>query len=314
MPLLTRLPASATVFSLMLAVTAPALGATLQVGAGKPYPAPSAAAAAARDGDRIVIAAGEYVDCAFWKANDLTIEGASPEGTVITDTSCGGKGLFVISGNRVTVRNLTLTRARVPAGNGEGIRAEGGDLTIEHVRFIGNQNGILSAPNPAAKIIVRDSEFLRNGTCENPSGCAHGIYAGGIGLLRVERSRFFETREGHHIKSRALRTEVIGCDIADGVDGTASYAIEVPNGGGVVVRGNRIQKGPKSENHTAGIMIGAEGVTQRTPEITVESNGFAVTGDYTAFLVVNMTATEAMLKGNTLSGGAKALQGDGRVQ
>jgi hypothetical protein len=52
------------------------LAATLEVGAGKPYKQPSAAAAAAHDGDHIVIAAGSYFDRAVWKANRLTIESA----------------------------------------------------------------------------------------------------------------------------------------------------------------------------------------------------------------------------------------------
>ena len=306
-----RLPAIA--LAALVAGAAPAGAATLEVGAGRTYPQPSAAAAVARDGDHVVIAAGEYFDCAFWKANDLTIEGAGAEATVITDKVCGGKALFVTQGARITIRNLTLTRARVADFNGAGIRAEGGDLTVEHVRFVNDQDGILAASNPAAKLIVRDSEFVRDGTCGG-SGCAHGIYVNDLALLRVERSKFFETRQGHHIKSRAQRTEVIGCDMADGEKGTSSYAIDVPNGGSVLLRDSRIQKGPKSENHTGALVVGAEGVTRRTPEIVVERNRFQVDGDYDSYLVVNMTATEAALKGNTLAGRAHALHGDGAVE
>jgi hypothetical protein len=82
-------------------------------------------------------------------------------------------------------------------------------------------------------------------------------------LLRVENSHFSNsnTRQGHSIKSRALSTEVIGCTITDGPDGTSSYLIEAPNGGALIVRGNSLEKGPKSENHKAAIAIGAEGVT-----------------------------------------------------
>ncbi len=290
-----------------------AAAATLEVGEGKKFAAPSSAAAVAQDGDHIVIAPGEYFDCAVWRANNLTIEGAGPDKTVITDKTCGGKALFVVDGDKTTIRNLTLTRARVPDFNGAGIRAEGGDLTVEHVRFVNNQNGILSAANPTSTILVRDSEFLRNGTCEG-GGCAHGLYIGPAKLLRVERSTFAETRQGHHIKSRAARTEVIGCDIADGPKGTASYSIDVPNGGSVIVRDSKIEKGPNAENHTAAIEIGEEGVTQRTGEITVANNTFTVDGDYNSFLVNNMTATEAMLKGNKLLGNAKALHGDGTVE
>jgi hypothetical protein len=293
-------------------LSSPARAATLEVGAGKTYAAPSAAAAAAHDGDHIVIAAGSYFDCAVWRANDLTIEGAGPEATVITDKTCNGKALFITQGNNITIRNLMLTRARVPDGNGAGIRAEGGDLTIEHVQFVNNQNGILSGPSPGKKILVRDSVFMRNGSCD--SACAHGIYVGQVALLRVERSKFFETKQAHSIKSRAQRTEVIGCDIADGADGTSSYPVEVPNGGSVVLRDNHIQKGPKSENHNGGLVIGSEGVTQPTPEIVVEHNTFLVQGDYSSYLVWNLTATEADLKGNILQGNAKALHGDGSVK
>ena len=215
--------------------------------------------------------------------NNLTVEGASAQDTVITDKTCQGKALFVIPGSNVTVRNLTLTRARAPDGNGAGIRAEGRNLLVERVRFIDNQNGILAADQPEGELIVRDSEFVRNGTCEQ--ACAHGIYANRLALLRVERSTFRQTREGHHVKSRAARTEVLGCDIGDGPTGTASYLVDVPNGGAVVIQNNRLEKGPKSENHSAAISIGAEGVNRPTPEIRVEGNKFSVDGAYASVFV-----------------------------
>ena len=85
-------------------------------------------------------------------------------------------------------------------------------------------------------------------------------------------------------------------------------------GGTVFVRDNHIEKGPKSENHTGAVVIGLGGVDQPTPEIVVENNRFTVDGGYSSYLVVNRTATEAMLKGNVLLGGAKALDGDGQVK
>jgi hypothetical protein len=292
----------------------PAAAATLEVGAGKAYPAPSAAAAVAHDGDHIVIAAGQYFDCAVWRANGLLIEGAGPDKTVITDKACAGKGLFVTDGSGITIRNLTLTRARVPDFNGAGIRAEGGDLTVDHVHFVNDQDGILANPSPQATIIVRDSEFDRDGTCEGGGGCAHAIYVNEVKLLRVEHTKFIGIRQGHDIKSRATRTEVIGCDIEDGPTGTSSYQVDVPNGGSVVLRDTTIEKGPKSENQTAALIIGEEGVKRPTQEISVQNNTFQVDGSYTSFLVDNMTATDAELKGNKLLGNAKALHGDGAVE
>jgi hypothetical protein len=294
--------------------TSQAEAATLEVGAGKPYLLPSAAAAAAHDGDHVKISAGSYADCAVWKANNLTIEGAGPDATVITGPACAGKGLFIVQGNAIAIRGLALVNAHVAEFNGAGIRAEGGDLTVEHVRFANDEDGILTGTLPGRTITVRDSTFVGNGTCQGTGGCAHGIYVGHIALLRVERSRFLETHAGHHIKSRALRTEVTGCDLADGANGTSSFAVDVPNGGAVAVRDSHIQKGPKSGNHTAAIMIGEEGSIQPTPEIVVEHNTFLVEGDYESALVDNRTTTGAVLKGNTLRGRGAALRGNGSAK
>ncbi|WP_158931903.1 hypothetical protein [Acidisphaera sp. S103] len=295
-------------------LTGPAMAATLLVGPGMPYKLPSAAAAVAHDGDHIKIGAGSYSDCAVWKANNLTIEGAGPDATMISGRPCAGKALFIAQGNAITIRNLALTNAHVADFNGAGIRAEGGDLTVEHVRFADDEDGILAGVLPGKKIVVRDSEFIGDGTCEGGGGCAHGIYVGHIGLLRVEHSRFLRTRSGHHIKSRSLRTEVIGCDMADGTDGTSSFAVDVPNGGAVVVRDNHIQKGPRSENHQAAIMVGEEGASQPTPEIIVEHNTFRVDGGYESYLLNNRTPTGAVLTGNTLQGNAQALLGNGHIK
>ena len=160
-------------------------------------------------------------------------------------------------------------------------------------------------------MIIRESVFDRNGVCA-PS-CAHGLYVGQLDVLKVESSRFVGTKQGHHIKSRARHTEVTDCIIQDGADGTASYEIEAPNGGSLVVRGNAIEKGPQAENHSAAIVLGAEGVTQPTREITIENNTFRNDGPWETAFVNNLTATPAMLRGNQFSGPVKPLRGDGQV-
>lgn len=287
---------------------------TLEVGADKEYKLPSAAAAAAREGDRIVIQPGEYFDCATLGANNLVVEGVGDaDKVVLTDKVCGGKGMFITTGNDITIRNLTLTRARVPDGNGAGIRNEAPNLTVENVRFVNNQNGILSTPGEAGNIVIRDSLFDRNGNCKGGGGCAHGLYVGRTLSLKIERTRFVGTKEGHHIKSRAVRTEIIGCTIQDGAEGTASYLVEIPVGGTVIIRDSTLQKGPEAENHSAAIVIGAEGVSQPTREITIENNNFRNDGGWATYFVNNLTATEAMLRGNRLSGQVRPLNGDGKV-
>ena len=293
-----------------MAIAGPSQGDTLKVGRGQTYQTPSAAAAVAKNGDHIQIEPGQYFDCAVWRADNLVIEGTAP-GVVITDKTCNGMGLFVIWGDNTTVRNLTLTRSRVPDMNGAGIRLVKGSLTVDGVKFIANQNGLFGGV-PGTKVTVRNSDFDRNGTCAG--ACAHAIYIENVDLLRVENSHFSNTRQAHSIKSRGLRTEVTGCTITDGPGGTSSFLIEVSNGGAVIVRDNTLEKGPKAENHTAAIAIGAEGVTHPTPEIMITNNKFSNDGDYNTALVWNVTATPATLRGNKLSGSVIPLKGDGTVQ
>jgi hypothetical protein len=276
-------------------------GGTLEVGPGKPYKLPSTAIRDARDGDRVLIAAGEYADCAVVTASNLIIEGAGRDAsTVLADRICDSKGILVTKGANITIRNLTLSRARSPEHNGAGIRAEGRNLTVDRVRFFNNENGILAAPVHDGTLLVRQSEFFRNGSCEGP--CAHGIYANDLALVRIEASRFIATQHAHHIKSRAQRTEVIGCDISDGPDGTASYEIEAPDGGALLVRNTTLEKGPMSENHTAMIAIGAEDITQPAGEITIVNNRARNDGNFETALVENMTPNKVTLKNNRLSG------------
>lgn len=271
------------------------------MGPGQTYATLSGANADADTGDTIQIAPGEYADCAVLSANRLTVEGVgSPGKVVLVGKSCLGKGILIIRGANITIRNLTLALARVSDGNGAGIRAEGGNLTVDSTIFLDNQDGILTNADPFMEVRVIHSQFIGNGVCL--SYCAHAIYAGRIASLTVQDSLFRDTKEGHDIKSRAARTEVAGCNIADGPTGTASYLIEVPNGGAVLIHDNTLEKGPKSGNLATAISIGAEGVSQPTPQIRVEHNQFTNdTGGATA-LVRNLSATTAVVDGNMTHG------------
>lgn len=293
---------------LALAASGTAQAATLQVGPGKPFKQPSTAIAAAQPGDTVSIAPGQYYDCAIVRKDNLTIEGAAP-GAVLTDTTCQGKAILVIGGNNITIRNLTLQRARVPDHNGAGIRAEGGNLNIENVEFINNEEGVLTSSNPNATIRVIGSAFIHDGACTG--GCAHGIYAGHVHLLHVEHTRFFDSQHAHSIKSRALTTEVIGCDIEDGPQGTSSYQIDVPNGGSLIVEGSTLEKGPQAENDKYSIVIGEEGVRQPTAKLVIRNNTFTNDNAHPTTFVRNLTATPAELVGNKFKGQVTPLEGDG---
>ena len=52
------------------------------------------------------------------------------------------------------------------------------------------------------------------------------------------------------MKTRALANYILYNRISDEDDGTASYEIDIPDGGTSVVLGNVIQQGPKTGNGT----------------------------------------------------------------
>jgi hypothetical protein len=86
----------------------------------------------------------------------------------------------------VTVRGVTLRGARSENANGAGIRGEGVNLTVERVRFLDNEHGILLAGVPRGALLVRDSSFIGHGSCE--PACAHGIiHRGARAAARGER-------------------------------------------------------------------------------------------------------------------------------
>ena len=105
-------------------------GRTLLVGPGKTYTMPSAAAAVAQAGDRVLIAPGDYRgDVATWSAANLTICGDGGRARLYADgKNAQGKGIWVIAvpnSATTTIVNVEFHDAKVPDKNGAGIRARG---------------------------------------------------------------------------------------------------------------------------------------------------------------------------------------------
>ena len=282
---------------LLVGKVCPVLGAELTVGEGKTYALPSQAAQAAEPGDVIRIFPGTYNDCARWNANGLVIEGMGPD-VILAGKVCDGKGIFVTIGNDITIRNIIFTGAQAPSHNGAGIRVEGANLTLEGTSFIDNENGILTAANATSAIVIKNSTFRGNGNCI--AACAHGIYVGHVALLRVENSKFEAQHVGHHIKSRAVRTEIVNNSVQDGATGSASYLVDLPNGGSALISGNIFEKGPLSSNKRTAIAIGAEKETNPPGDILVQDNSFTNDTGIATVFVRNYTGRPINLLQNRL--------------
>jgi hypothetical protein len=167
------------------ATTATTADRIIQVGGNSQIRTIAEAAAMAQDGDTVVIAPGEYYgDVATWRQDRLTIRaGAGGRVKLIAAGShAGGKGIWVISGGRVTVEDIDFVGARVPDRNGAGIRFEKGHLLVKRCSFKDGENGILTAADPNATLEIENSEFGNNG---DGSGSTHNLYVGDIGMLKL---------------------------------------------------------------------------------------------------------------------------------
>ncbi len=216
----------------------------LRVGSGMPFRLPSQAAEVARDGDIVEIASGNYVDCAIWRANKLTIRGVGGRAHV-KDKTCAGKAIWITVGDDITIENIEFSGMRVRDRNGAGIRHEGRGLTIRNAYFHDGEEGILSGNRrPGDKILIEYSEFARLGK----GGRAHSIYIGRAASFTLRNSFVHDCiGEGNCVKSRAFETEIT-CNRIASLDGNSSWEIDLPEGGFAMVRRNVIEQGRHSVN------------------------------------------------------------------
>ena len=245
----------------------------LKVGPAQLYPTPSRAAAIAKDGDVIEIEAGIYpADAAVWKANYLTIRGTGGRAHLRADgASVQGKAIWVTNGDNITIEDIEFSGAKVPHKNGSGIRHQGGNLTIRNCYFHNNENGILTNNNPAAEILIENSEFARNGYGD---GQSHNMYIGAVKKFTLRYSYSHHAIVGHNVKTRAKENHILYNRIMDEADGNSSYIVQFPNGGQAFLIGNLLQQGPHAQNHTM-VSYGDEGISEDiAPELYVVNNTF----------------------------------------
>lgn len=250
---------------------------TLTVGPGKEYSTLTAAVAASQNGDVIQVQAGTYTNEFPATINDsITIEGVGGLADfVATEPPPNEKGILVIGNGTdsptVTLDDLEFSGAAISSaegGNAAGVRYQSGDLIIDNSYFHNNQDGLLANADATGSISITDTEFADNGTT---SGLTHNIYIGAVGTFDITGSYITAANTGNEIQSRALVNNITDNRIVDGPTATASYSINLPNGGVDIVSGNQIEQGPHSEN-PAIISFGAAGSVYPGSSLTISGN------------------------------------------
>jgi hypothetical protein len=285
----------------------------LRVGSDRELKRPSAAAQIARDGDVIEIDAGIYEgDAAVWRQHRLTIRGLGRRAHLRANGAhAEGKAIWVIKGNDTTIEGVEFSGARVPDGNGAGIRLEGAGLTVRNCYLHDNENGILTGANPASDIVIEHLEFAHNGIGD---GYTHNLYIGHVRSFTLRFSYVHHAVVGHNVKSRALRNYITYNRIMDEKDGRSSYDIDIPNGGVSFLIGNVIQQGPDTENPTI-VSYGAEGLQYPSNELYFVNN--TVVNDRPAggrFIFVRGGTDVARIVNNVFAGRGDVLSGPGELR
>lgn len=255
----------------------------------------------------ISIAPGTYRECAVQRAGVVRIEAEQPGSAIFDGVACEGKAALVLRGREANINGLVFRNINVSDGNGAGIRLEQGNLNVFQSWFADSQQGILTANDPDAWIAIEKSTFSGLGTCENSAGCAHSIYIGDYGALRVVQNRFEKGTGGHYVKARAGRVEIRSNSFDDSAGRGTNYMIDLPAGATGEVVGNWFVQGRDKENYSAFIAVGAE-------DLLHDADGLAIAGNRARFVpglrrssafVADWTGHEIAIGENEIAPGIK---------
>jgi hypothetical protein len=217
----------------------------------------------ARPGDTLELRADLQGEAAVIEQAGITLRGVGARRTLHAQgQSAEGKALLVVRASGVTLENLAFRGARVPSGNGAGIRFESGSLVVRGCSFFDNENGILTGFQSDMQLQVLDCEF---GAAPRHAGLLHHLlYVGAIARFELSGSRFEQGWRGHLVKSRARENRVSFNWLHDGGLGEASYELELPEGGVAQVVGNIIGQSAGTDNPVI-VSVGAEAQPSAVP-------------------------------------------------
>jgi hypothetical protein len=221
-----------------------------------------------------------------------------------------GKAERVLRGRSAEVSGLIFQNIRVPDFNGAGIRLEHGDLTVAQSWFRDSQQGILTNNDPSGLLVVDRSTFTRLGTCEGPGGCAHSIYTGNYGQVRITRSRFEEGRGGHYVKSRAQRVDIASSSFDDAGGRGTNYMIDLPDGATGQISNNWFVQGRDKENYSAFIAVAAEAHDHSSAGLAILGNDarFAPGVTRSSAFVADWSGDQLQIGDNALGSGLKRFE------
>ena len=258
----------------------------------------------------IIIAPGTYRQCAVQNAGVVAFRASVPGQTVFDGVACEGKAALVLRGQAASIDGIIFQNMRVPDANGAGIRLEKGDLMVTRAIFRNSEQGILTANDPSGEIGIDRSTFSGLGRCDRGLSCAHSIYIGEYGALKVSNSRFERGNGGHYVKSRAARISVTDSAFDDTRGKDTNYMIDLPGGAVGQIARNVFVQGASKENYSAFITVAPEGRVNNSTGLSISANEASIAPGVereTVFLA-DWSGERIALGGNRLGRGLKPFE------
>ena len=220
----------------------------------------------------ILIAPGTYRQCAVQQGGRITFKAVQPGTAIFEKETCEDKAALVLRGQGSAVDGLVFRGYSVSDGNGAGIRAEMGDLTVTNAMVLDSQEGILGGEPTGQRITIDRSTFSGLGQCDEAVNCSHAIYLGNKGSVTITRSRFERGTGGHYVKLRVPNVTITDNSFDDTAGRKTNYMIDLPDGArGLIARNTFVQWRGK-ENSSGLIVVAAENRTFSSAGLRIEDN------------------------------------------
>ncbi|MET0048735.1 MAG: chondroitinase-B domain-containing protein [Sedimenticola sp.] len=254
----------------------------------------------AKDGQIILLRAGEYRRAGIIRANRVTV--LAEPGAHVTEAAADGKGAIVLRGNGLVVDGLECSRITVGSGNGACLRQDQGDFTLRGVHFHHSQMGVLTG-HKGGRITIEDSYFHDSGRYR-PGALGHNIYVNSGELYFLRSWSLRAANQGHELKSRANVTTIKDSILAS-INSQDSRLIDLPHGGVLSISNSVLAEGPMSSNwDMIGYGLESKNGRKLRPRNTIEirDNVFVSDRFGTAHMLHADHATETRVEDNLIIG------------
>ena len=176
-----------------------------------------------------------------------------------------------------------------------------------------NEMGILTNNSPNGDVVIEGSEFYENTVdYKKFKSLGHNIYVGRVRTFTLRNSYVHHAHIGHNVKSRAKTNYILFNRVMDEADGSASYLIDLPEGGTGYIVGNVMHKSVKADNHAAISFAAERRAADGNDRLFVVNNTIVIDQNRWIF-IQNRSMGSALVANNILVGRSVPITGPGEV-